>query len=274
MFLQKKNVLLLVAGVLALIGLIFLIAGIVLLTKAKNEDYSAFVADRCDQGAGDQKTPEKTDRCTYSQEAKRAGVDKFLQKVEDTYYDLHPQELIFKPGGIERSVLMEKFKPYDPEPKNLKKITDSARSLLNELQGLGFNNRRLKPREKKAIAQLKHFLQSNFGKPYDADYYAGDFLMGPNLFCWQPICSVGSSDIAQGLGNFHLRDLDDVRLFLDKMKLVQGTFTTYIKNMWLGIKAGMVRSTEECLAGINSFKQSYLQVSIYGEQGMCSLFTR
>ena len=115
---------------------------------------------------------------------------------------------------------------------------------------------------------MKHYLQNNFGTPYDADYYAGDFLMGPNLFCWQPICNVGASDIGHGLRNFHLKDLDDVRLFLNKMKLVEGTFSTYIKNMRLGIKAGMVRSNEECLAGINSFKQKYLQVSIQGEQGM------
>ena len=40
--------------------------------------------------------------------------------------------------------------------------------------------------------------------------------MGPNLFCWQPICTVGTSDIGQGLGNFHLKDLDDVRTSVPK----------------------------------------------------------
>ena len=34
----------------------------------------------------------------------------------------------------------------------------------------------------------------------------------------------------------------------------------------------MVRSTEEYLAVINAFKRSYLQVSLQGRQGMCSLF--
>ena len=57
--------------------------------------------------------------------------------------------------------------------------------------------------------QVKYFLENNFGKPYGADYYAGDFLMGPYLFCWQQICDVGSSDIAKGLGNFRPKDLDD-----------------------------------------------------------------
>ncbi|KAL9986413.1 hypothetical protein ACROYT_G000558 [Oculina patagonica] len=258
---KKQNGSIFVAVGIGLIGLVLLVIGIILLSRAGNEDCGAAVAP---QGGGDK----KTDRCSYSEEAKRAGVDKFLQKVQDTYYDLHPEALIYKPGGVERSVLMEKFKPYNPEPDNLKRITDSARRLVEELQGLGVNTRRLKPREKKAIAQVKHFLQNNFGQPYDVDYYAGYFLLGPNLFCWQPICNVGSSDIGQGLGNFHLKELDDVRLFLNKMKLVEGSFSTYMNNTRLGVNAGMVRSTEECLAGINSFKQNYLQVSIKGKQGI------
>jgi len=256
---QKRNLLMLIAGVIALIGLIFLVVGIVLLTKANREGCDSTVAGQ--SGA-------KTDRCSYSEEAKRAGVDTFMQKVQDTYFELHPQDLIYKPGGVDLSVLRAKFKPYNPDPKNLKRITDSARNLLDELQGLGVNTRRLKPRERKAIAQLKHFLQNNFGWPYDADYYAGDFLMGPNLFCWQQICGVGRSDIEQGLGNFSPKNLDDVRLFLNKMKLVAKTFSTYINNLRLGVKAGMVRSTEECIAGINSFKRRYLQISLQGEQGM------
>ena len=154
----------LVAGVLTLIGLILLVVGIVLITKAKREE--------CDAAVAGQSGGAKNDRCSYSEEAKRAGVDTLLQKVQDTYFDLHPQDLVFKPGGVKPSVLKAKFKPYNPDPKNLKQITDSARNLLDELQGLGVNTRLLKPREKKAIAQLKHFLQNNFGKPYDADYYA------------------------------------------------------------------------------------------------------
>lgn len=252
---RKRHLLMLVAGVIALIGLILFIVGVVLIAKAKRE---GCVTDQSGSSS----------RCSYSKEAKRAGLDTLLQKVQDTFFDLHPQELVFKPGGVKPSVLMVKFTPYNPDPKNLKRITDSARNLLHELQGLGVNTRRLKPREKKAIAQLEHYLQYNFGWPYDADYYAGDFLMGPNLFCRQQICFVGSYDIQRGLGKFVLENLDDVRLFLNKMKLVAKTFSTYINNLRLGVKAGMVRSTEECLAGINSFKRRYLQISIQGEQGM------
>ena len=38
--------------------------------------------------------------------------------------------------------------------------------------------------------QLKHYLKHNFGIPYDEQYYNGDWMMGPNLFCWQPFCDI------------------------------------------------------------------------------------
>lgn len=41
--------------------------------------------------------------------------------------------------------------------------------------------------------QVKHFLQHTFGIPYAENYYAGDWMLGPDLFCWQPICSLGYS---------------------------------------------------------------------------------
>lgn len=257
---KKRNLLVIVAGLFALLGLILLIVGAVLLTKAKSKE--------CDPPSA-----AKADRCSYSAEAKRASVDEFLQKVQDKYYELHPQDLIFKPGGVKPEQLKRDFKPYNPDPKNLKRISDAARELLGELQSLGVNARQLKPREKKALAQVKHYLENNFGTPFDGDYYAGDFLMGPNLFCWQSICRVGTGDVRYGLGNLHTKDLSDVRLVLDKMKLFAQTFSQYIDNLKSGIKAGMVRSYEECIAGINSFKRKYLQVSLKGDTGILFIFT-
>lgn len=39
-------------------------------------------------------------------------------------------------------------------------------------------------------SQLRHYLQHNFGQPYDENYYNGDWMMGPNYFCWQSFCSI------------------------------------------------------------------------------------
>ena len=259
---KKQRKLVIIAGIFALVGLILLIVGIVLLTKSKSKD--------CDQDEADndKEKHQQKDRCSYSAEARRAGVGDFLQKVQDKYFELQPQQLIFKPGGVKPEELKEKFRPYNPDPKNLKHITDAARALLLKLTEMSINARQLKPREKKSLAQVKHFLENNFGTPFDGDYYAGDFLMGPNLFCWQSICGVGSTDIQYGLGNLHPKSLSDVQLVQEKMRLVAKAFALYIDNLRFGIKAGMVRSKEECIAGINSFKRKYLSVSMKGDIGM------
>lgn len=258
----KQRKLVIIAGIFALVGFILLIVGIVLLTKSKSKDCDLDEADN------DKEKHRQTDRCSYSAEAELAGVGDFLQKVQDRYFELHPQELIFKPGGVKPEEMKEKFQPYNPDPKNLKHITDAARALLLELKEMSINARQLKPREKKSLAQVKHFLENNFGMPFDGDYYAGVFLMGPNLFCWQPICNIGSNDIKNGLGNLRPKSLSDVQLVQGKMKLVAKTFTRYIDNLRFGIKAGMVRSKEECIAGINSFKRDYFSVSMKGDIGI------
>ena len=259
---NQQRKLVIIAGIFALVGFILLIVGIVLLTKSKSKDCDLDEADN------DKEKHRQTDRCSYSAEAELAGVGDFLRKVQYRYFELHPQKLIFKPGGVKPEEMKEKFQPYNPDPKNLKHITDAARALLLELKEMSINARRLKPRENKSLAQVKHFLENNFGIPFDGDYYAGDFLMGPNLFCWQSICNVGSTDIKYGLGNLRPKSLSDVRLVQGKMKLVAKAFTRYIDNLRFGIKAGMVRSKEECIAGINSFKREYFSVSMKGDIGM------
>lgn len=63
--LKSRNNLKLIAGVVALAGVVLLIVGIVLIAKANNEECTS------------SEEPE-TGRCGYSSEAKRAGLDKFL----------------------------------------------------------------------------------------------------------------------------------------------------------------------------------------------------
>ena len=207
----------------------------------------------------------KEDWFQYSKEAHRGGLNKFLMKIKVKYFDLHHEELIFKPAGVELQQLKEKFKPYNPHPKNLKRVWDTARVLPNELLSLKINPKRLKAREKKVLAQTKHYLEHNFGSPYDKNYYSGLFLLGPDLFCWQPICRVGLSDIRYGLANLRIHDLKDVKVVMEEMELVAQTFSQYISNLRLGVKSGMVRSIDECEA---AFKQSYLQVSLRASVGM------
>ena len=90
---------------------------------------------------------------------------------------------------------------YDPSPEAIKTRTDAALALLKEIRDKVINTDALKPRERKALAQVKHYLQHVFGQPYDVNYYAGDWMMGPNLFCWQPICVHGYGVLYFAQGN-------------------------------------------------------------------------
>ena len=77
-----------------------------------------------------------------------------------------------------------------------------------------------------SFQQAKHFLQHVFGWPYDVNYYAGDWLMGPNYFCWQPICYM-----AYGINAFawHVKPhtYSDVQHVIDKIMKHKETIERY-----------------------------------------------
>ena len=68
-----------------------------------------------------------------------------------------------------------------------------------------------------SFLQVKHFLQHTFGVAYAENYYAGDWMLGPDLFCWQPICILGYSINAYA---YHVKPktYDDVQLVVDTLK--------------------------------------------------------
>ena len=74
--------------------------------------------------------------------------------------------------------------------------------------------------------QAKHFLQHVFGTPYDVNYYAGDWMMGPNYFCWQPICSV-SYGINAFAWNVKPSTYADVQHVIDKIMTHKETLERY-----------------------------------------------
>lgn len=124
----------------------------------------------------------------------------------------------------------------------------------------------LNPREYKALLQVKHYLKYMFGNPYDENFYAGDWMLGPNSFCWQSICSLGYH-IHNGIGNKKPRTYDEIDEVLRHMKDINATIMQYISNMKLGIQTGMVRTQIECLGGLNAIKQTYEKVSDGGPKG-------
>ena len=247
---MRVIVLLVLAGFLATTGLICLITGIILLTR---DTPCAEV------------TPGISERCSYSDEALRGGLDTFLQKVQDSYFRLHPNRIAYKPR-VSPSEIREKYRSYDPSPSNIKLITDEAWALLDEINKTHFEVHKLKPRERKALAQVKHYLQHVFGAPYDVNYYAGDFLMGPNLWCWQPLCDV-TYEIKYSMYHFKPNTTEDLENLRKKLEEIKQTFFQYRKNLEYGVLVGMVRSVEECKAGINGLTSYFRQISFKGAKG-------
>ena len=243
-------VLLVLTVFLAVTGLICLIIGIVFLAR----DIS------CDQ---ESTLKPSSDRCSYSDEAKRSGLDAFLMKVQNSYYRLHPNKIASK-RGVSPSEIRQKYRSYNPSPSNIKLVTDEAWRLLEEENKINLEMHKLKPREKKALAQVKHYLQHVFGTPYDVNYYAGDFLLRPNLWCWQPLCDV-PYEIKSSLHYFKPNNTKDLENLQRKLAEIKETFVQYRKNMEYGVSVGMVRTVEQCKAGINGLTECFRRILLKGQ---------
>ena len=114
-----------VSIVILAVGLIFLLAGIVLIVLAMSND-------KKDTGQRDQ------NRCEFSREAKRVGLGEFLNRVKATYHKLHPYDVHLEPDVTTEKIKAEYF-AYDPTPSVIKKRTDTALALLKEINDKKIN---------------------------------------------------------------------------------------------------------------------------------------
>ena len=246
--------------VMLAVSIIFFIVGIVLLAMASVYKNEATTAQPIPT-----KNPVPSSRCDYSEEAKRVGLGEFLNRVKAAYYKLHPHDVYRT--DMPTTWVPAEYVSYDPTPSVIKNRTDTALALLKEIKDKTINTDALKSRERKALAQVKHYLQHIFGQAYDVNYYAGDWMMGPNLLCWQEICYHGYA-VHNGLGIYNKPyNTSDVELIETKLKTHKAGILQYIENMKMGVRKGMVRSVEECQAGINTIKRQYLNVSLYNATG-------
>ena len=276
--------------ILLAVAVIFLVVGIVLISVASSKKEGQHVksgSGDAQRGNGEKPTSAKPTSanqtiakptsakptsaptetsCAFSEEAQRTGLHEFLSRVKNTYYKLHPYDVYYDPD-VTTSRIKEEYVAYDPTPSVIKERTDAALDLLKEIRSKSIDTDKLKPRERKSLAQVKHYLQHVFGQPYDVNYYAGDWMLGPNLFCWQEICSHGYG-IYNGIGlNHKLHNASDVNLIETKLKTHKEGILQYIENMKMGVKSGMIRSVEECKAGLNAISRRYLNVSLHNETG-------
>lgn len=255
----------LIVGIIVLLGIICLVIGIVLISFAKDKHEDGKCVRK-----GSQNGTEKlmADVCSSSEEAARVSLYKMLQKIQDEVFALNPHILIFKPQTTNEEI-RQHFKPYDPAPSEIKRRTDEAWRLLAEVNATKVDVTKLKLRERKALSQVKFYLRHVFGQPYDGNYYAGDWMLGPNFFCWQPICSIGR-EMSDHLAAFAPRNLSDMEVIHSVLKAYNKSITRYMKNVKLGVKTGMVGSIEECRGGLDSFKEIFSHIAS-SKEGMLNL---
>lgn len=243
----------LIVGIIVLLGIICLITGIVLMSLAKDKDDcdAERIQNRQENGTGKL----ISDVCAPSDEAVRVSLYEILEKIQEETFLLNPNILIFKPQTTSEEI-RQHFKPYDPTPSEIKRRTDEAWRLLAEINNTNVEVAKLKPRERKALSQVKFYLRHVFGQPYDGNYYAGDWMLGPNFFCWQPICSIGR-EMSDHLASFAPRNISDMEIIRGILEAYNKSINQYMENVKLGVRTGMVGSVEECRGGLDSLKAAF-----------------
>ncbi|XP_067024148.1 uncharacterized protein [Acropora muricata] len=207
--------------------------------------------------------------CLASAEANRSQLTSMFRKIQYAYFhELHP-ESIHEMAGVTPEDIRRTFRPYDPSPNATMNRTDRAKELFDELNNLNYNVSLLKLRERKAIHVARAILRNNFGwTPLGQDYYNGDWLLGPDLFCYQPVCSV-LKKLNGALSFFkprNITELEKLRLFFQEYNR---TLNRYVDNWKLGIRAGYVRNKEGCQAGLHAIKNvEYRRMTIKEEYGI------
>lgn len=249
--------------VICVLGFIILVVGIILLVVGiqRNNDGSSKDAHR-----------EIPASCEYTNEAKRTGFDLFLDKVKSTVYELHPHNIFYDPDVYflpwEEAVKQVKanFKALDLSALATKIKTDVALELLYELNNMSVNLDKLLLRERRAYFRVKHYIEHVFGQQYDAGFYTGVWMLGPDSFCNVPICFLDYS-LLNALDYYkpeHLSDVEDIKSLLLTFSVA---IDRYIDNLKMGVLRGMVRNTESCKAGINALERLYLKISLLNETG-------
>ncbi|KAL9986426.1 hypothetical protein ACROYT_G000573 [Oculina patagonica] len=251
--------------VFAVIAVIVLIVGVVLIVLAIKKEKDSEETENKGHGSTGEQT--SSTFCEYSKEAKRIDLDGILSRVKKAYYEKLPFRLPDDPDAT-REEIQKKYSAYNPTPEYIKDVTDTATNLLKYVNEVKVDSNKLKPRERKALSQLKHYLKTMFGHPFDMNFYAGDWMMGPTFYCSkQPICEVGK--YLQGmLEKLKPENLDDLKLIEDKLKGYKEGISRYMENLKMGKLHGMVYSQEACVSGRNALKRKYLNIGLKNETGV------
>ena len=207
-------------------------------------------------------------KCSPSAESKRSNLADVLKEIQHSFFhDLHKQTIYRKPGVTPEDIRTV-FRPYDPRPSAIRHRTEKAASILRQLNALKIDITLLKMRERKALHVARAILRNNFGwMPYTQNYNIGDWMLGPDIFCWQPICNVflHLNAVMSHFKPYNMKDLETLKVLFEQHN---ETFERYIENVKLGVRSGYVRSFNACQAGLHNLHYVfYRTVAINNESG-------
>ncbi|KXJ27498.1 uncharacterized protein LOC110235879 [Exaiptasia diaphana] len=110
-------------------------------------------------------------------------------------------------------------------------------------------------------------MKNSFSSFGEGNYYTGDWMMGPDQFCYKSICYI-ENEIHNELANFKPSTVKEMEAFRDTLIKLNNTFGQYVENLKLGVKAGMVGSQEACLTGYYAIGQRYPNIYRDGAKGI------
>lgn len=202
--------------------------------------------------------------CSDMTKQQNPEARELYQMIKQKYEELHPYSAFVK-NNDGNLVIHPSYFNFTPEL--YKKRSEEANKLLQNLEKLSANLE-LTKEESLTMEIFKQFLKSTFGHvmPYESNYEIGDWMLGPNIFCWQISCSMLPS-LESELHKFHPRTVKDVELMENLMKKCAEGYQQKIRNLKNGIKAGIVLPKQACDAGLQNFKHFHVHVAKHGKIG-------
>lgn len=207
--------------------------------------------------------------CSFSGEAKHIGLERFLQRLQTAFFKHHPHLIAMKPG-VTSTEVRQIYRPYDFRPEAMKNTTDAGVLLYHDVKAIfrDVDEKKLSLRERKSLHVAKGILKVTFGwSPFEQNYYSGDWLLGPNIFCWQPVCDL-LTHLENSLPHFKPANLSDLSALQQLLKKHNSSFRQYKENLEQAPKIGMVRSAEACRVGVREFKRRFLPIAESKETGL------
>lgn len=207
----------------------------------------------------DSKNTSDCERRIAQQNKKTQGLYKTIQ---DKYIELHSSPLVKNADGV--STIAPLYLNFTPTLYKVR--TQAAKELLTKLDRLSENGLKLSKKENVTFELYRRFLVNTFGAPYENNYEIGDWLLGPNIFCWQESCALLSS-LGRAFTQIDGKTVEDIELMVDFIRKCSEGYKQRIRNLKNGILAGIVLPDVACRAGLQNYKALHVHVAKNGPNG-------